>query len=312
MRQGAADFMYETGAITLGVVASLALAVTMASAGAKADDVSGPVAALSRYLDAYATQLTSVVASETYKQTFVHWPQTVSAPDGDGRSGIQMPRPAAGSVVEKRSRTLTASLVYLRPPGSTRWHGFRDLKSVDGFLLPPLPIQSLLAEGGEWALREAERYANTSHYYDVGDVPRALNTPTVALDLLSPRHNARWVARLRGQERLDGRTLQRLEFTERQTPSLLSAVVGPDQLAKVTALVEAQTGTMLQTRLEIASTKRTRLRTRVTVTYRFDPILGLNVPDRMDETYQSDDPEASMTMTGTATYASYRRLNAGR
>ena len=206
-------------------------------------------------------------------------------------------------------RKLTSDIAFLRLPGEGPWLGYRSVTHVDGRAVADRSdtrLQALLA-GGEAEWKRAIEIARESARFNLGS-PRTTNMPTLALELVHPRHQGRFAFRIEGHDRIDGRRLARIAFDETERPTLIRSPQGYDVAARGWVWVDEPTGRLFQSEVReraiMAPTPRL-FESIVKVTFREDATLGLLVPARMYETFAF----GSSTGQGDAHYANYRRFS---
>jgi hypothetical protein len=251
------------------------------------------LARLSLYLAEYEERMSAAVAEEEYDQLYEHW---VS------------PNPV--ELTEHRS--LKSDFVFLTVSGDLAWMGFRDTFAVDGEPIRDRDerLQRILSTGQADALTQAQHIARDNARYNLGPVTRTVNVPTFVLGLLQEKNRSRFRVRQNGTETVDRHVLIRLEFRETRRPTIIRSLEGGDQPATVTALVDADTGTVRRTVVEIAARARPPITTTITVEYREDPSMNMLVPHEMLESHVSPTlPGANgFRIVGKAVYRDYRRF----
>jgi hypothetical protein len=186
----------------------------------------------------------------------------------------------------------------------TLWLAFRDVVEVDGravrdrqerlrrlFLAPPAD-----------ALAQARAIAFESARYNIGDMVRTVNVPTLALEFLETAAQKRSRFRKVGEDTVDGARAWVVSFEERARPALIKTPRGQDVRTTGRAWIDPGTGRILKTELD-PQLERGRA-SRITTTYAPDERLRLWVPVEMKEVYGME----SRTLTGTATYTNFRRF----
>ena len=247
------------------------------NAGAQAPKIDEVMARVFAYVADYGAQLANVVVEETYRQR---------APRVRGPAQV---------------RTLRSdyALTWLGPGDG--WVGYRDTFEVDGLAVRGREerLRGLLESGATGqAARIAEQNARFNLRNDL--LPRTVNLPTFALDLLQPRYRARFSARRVGSEALDGRTVWRVEFRERDRPTIVRTPEGGDQPSRIEALVDPATGEIHQTTLSWE-----RVKGSIVVAYERVPGISVPVPVTMFERFMT---RGGDEISGDATYANYRRF----
>jgi hypothetical protein len=160
-------------------------------------------------------------------------------------------------------------------------------------------LQRLLSDG---AVGQAARIAEQNAQFNLGQhlISRNINVPTFALEMMSPRMRDRFRVRRTGADILDGRPGWLIEFREQKRLTFLRTPDGGDQPSRVVALVDMQTGEVLQTVLTVE-----RVKGSITVSYGHAPGIPVPVPIRMAERFVARSGEL---VNGDATYANFRQF----
>ena len=250
------------------------------------------LAQLTSYLAIYEQQMSAIVADEFYLQEHL-----IIEPDFD----------------RARTRILQSDYAFLRMPGELAWLGLRDTYAVDGVPIRERDarIEGILSSPSKNAIREARVIAEENARYNIGDLERTINIPTLAVGLLFPQHRQRFKFSLAGEETIDGRRLAKVDFLEHRRPSVIRTREGRDQPARGTVWLDASAGAVHRTLLEV-DTMRGRLiiTTQIVVDYARDERLGMLVPRQMVERYNQplDRTLRGFNIDATASYSNYRRF----
>jgi hypothetical protein len=251
------------------------LAVSVAAQTVRLDDV---VARLDTYLQGYGERLANVVAEESYRQWI------------EGQTNRRV-----------TARMLRSDFALMFTSARRRWVGYRDTFEVDGASVRDREerLSRLLSSGD---VRQAARIAEQNARFNLGNdlISRNINIPTFALEMMHPQVRARFRVRRTEADRLDDRPGWLIEFRERERPTLVRTPDGRDQATRVVALVDPQTGEVLQTVLTWE-----RVRGSITVSYGQVPGIPVPVPIRMTEHYDTHSDEI---VAGEATYANFRQF----
>jgi hypothetical protein len=287
---------------------TLALCASILPAAAQSSDLDRVLELAGRYLLDYERQLTAVVAEEQYDQ-WVEAGRTAST-TSTGRM-----RESASSVVGPSKRTLVSDFLMIRWPGDAAWFGFRDVLSVDGRPVRDREerLLKLFTQNPKDVLARADLIAAESARYNIGGVARNINVPTQALDFLHPRYRSRFGFRRGGTESIEGRTVLKVEFEEREKPYLISTLSGAGIPARGIAWIDPSDGVVMQTQLDLnIAESRMLLRSRITVSYRMEEGLGLRVPAELRERHEQSDPASRFgpptILNGRAVYNNFRRF----
>jgi len=275
------------------VEAAPAAAATREAAPSASGLARGPVrdaelatvmARASEFLEAYLRDFSSVVAEEEYLQSVTH-------------------HRASGDFSRKSVR-LRSDLLLLRTKSALDWTPFRDVFEVDGRPVRDREdrLRRLFLEHPDTALQEGARLTQESSRYNVGPEGRTLNTPTLGLFFLLPRHQSHIRYERIGEDTLEGVRVWRIGFEEVQGPTVISdARTGLDLPSKGELWIEPATGRVVKTlvRCEAAG-----FRDELIVIYRRSDTLGMWAPAEMKERYNS----GKVFVTGEAKYSQFRRF----
>jgi hypothetical protein len=195
----------------------------------------------------------------------------------------------------KEGRNVTSDLLLVRYPGSLLdLIVFRDVVSVDGTALPHHQehLLDLFQSDFVSAIGRANQIMTDSQEH----VPTILN-PLYAMAFLQPHYQSRFKIDEHGAEIGWPRRTKTLTFTETTTPTLLRAGIMReiDVPTRGTAWVEQDTGTVLQTELQIRHPEGV---TTIKTTFASDARLNLFLPATME----TKKPEAR------ARYGNFRRF----
>jgi hypothetical protein len=180
---------------------------------------------------------------------------------------------------------LVSDVLLVQVPGMTQWVPFRDVFKVDGKLIRDREdrLLDLFLDGSEDAVEQALSITKESARFNIGPVDRTINVPTLALFFVSDQNRSRFEFKEQGRETIDGLSAWKLEYRERGRPTLVRTHRGENLPAAGAFWLDPTTGAVLQTELR---TSGFGVRSKVVVTYTFEPTLGLRVPVEMVERYQ--------------------------
>jgi hypothetical protein len=235
------------------------------------------------YVRQFERDLGSVVAEELYHQDI--------RPAGAG-GGV---RQAGGTVL--RSDFL---LVQVEGQG---WLPFRDVFERDGKPLRDREdrLAALFLSNSRGAFDQARKIMAESARYNIGNVDRTVNLPTLPLLFLLPESRDRFVFTDGKPDPISpGRVLQ---FKETGSPTFVSTTGNRDLPVYGRFWIDEENGTVLRTEVHMVDTA---LEGHVFVTYEIDPGTGLRVPARMEERYRRQ--KDSNEVRGVATYSRFRKF----
>jgi hypothetical protein len=254
-----------------------ALAGAPPKAPPRLDDI---VAALHHYVHDYEDKLTLIVADESYLQRVYN---------------------NASKLPTQPTRQTESEVFFAFAPTSKQWLAVRDVKSVDGQAVPNRPdVASMLASAP--AKEVASTLKAYSSRYNLGNIYRNFNEPTLSLELFDTVHHEDLAFELKGLDAGSGVSLARLGFRERGVPTLIVDLDKHPVRSSGEVTVETATGRVRKIALkspidDVVSDLET--------TYGHDVKLDFWVPVEFLEHYTKD---ADEEIVCRATYTNFRRF----
>jgi hypothetical protein len=271
-----------------GIAGALVVAVT--NAAVAQTDVSALVDRASAYVESFQQKFGSVVAEERYEQKL-----------------RRIPNPTNTSVQQRggggpQETTLVSDFLLVEVQGEG-WLPFRDVFERDGKPVRDREarLATIFLNGGRNAFEQARAVMDEGARYNIGNINRNINAPTLALAFLSERHRRRFEFRL--GKRGDFYPGVEIEFRETARPTFVATTGGRDLPVKGRFWISESDGTVLRTELDAVDTS---VEAHITVTYEKDDGIGLFAPARMEERYRR--PRDPMEVQGVATYSRFRRF----
>jgi hypothetical protein len=259
------------------------LAVCAAPAPSSADDLEQLLERAARYATSFTQEFRSVISSERYQQV-----QTEP-----GR--------------RQRMRQLRSEVFFvtLDDGGSMT---VRSVEQVDGRPIPDSHNRVAAALGA--ARHESRRalrvLADEGARFNLGNITRNFSDPTLALLFATAERQPRFRFQQGARERIGDALTTRLDFVERQRPTLIHDGRSGAGLPVSGALYVGDDGRIWQTDLRVQST---RINATLRVHYTAEPRLGMLVPAAMDEEYLFDgDTGRSIRISCRAEYSNFRRF----
>lgn len=273
-------------------IAALATAIGLAFANTARAQVSFDqlLTRAGAYVDSFQRDFGSVVAEERYEQTLrrVLGSNTTSVQRGGGGP---------------TQTVLVSDFLLVQVPGEG-WLPFRDVFERDGKQVRDRQerLAALFLKGtSRSAFDQARAIMDEGARYNIGNVARNINMPTLPLPFLTASHRTRFSFKAGKREENDPGAV--IEFKETGRPTFISTTGGRDLPVSGRFWVDERDGTILRTELHAVDTG---VEAHITVTYEPDAGTGLRVPVRMEERYRrSRDP---MEVRGVATYSRFRRF----
>ena len=276
--------------LTSQVCAAAIVAILATAATAQPADVSALVDRASAYVERFQRNFGSVVAEERYEQKLRRVPNpTTTALQQRGGSGAA-------------ETTLVSDFLLVEVEGEG-WLPFRDVFERDGKPVRDREerLAKIFLKGDRDAFEQARAVMDEGARYNIGNINRNINTPTLPLAFLTARHRHRFEFKL--GKRDDSRPGVEIEFRETMRPTFVSTTGGRDLPVRGRFWIDEDDGTVLRTELDAIDTA---VEAHITVTYQKDDSIGLFAPARMEERYRR--PRDLMEVHGVATYSRFRRF----
>ena len=245
------------------------------------------VARVGAYVTEFYQHFGSVVAEERYEQAVRRAP---------GSSTTTVRRGDTGPV----ATTLVSDFLLVQVPGEG-WMPFRDVFERDGKQVRDREerLAKIFLSGSRESLDQARAIMNESARYNIGNVQRNINVPTLALVFFTDDQRPHFSIKV-GKSEDDGVVI---EFRETARPTFIKTANNRDIPVNGRLWVDEQDGTIHKTELHAVDSN---VEAHITVTYSLDAGLGVWVPSRMDERYRAG--RDSSEVRGTATYSRFRRF----
>lgn len=279
----------------LTVIAMLAAAALLpASRVSQAEAVRGR---LHEYLTRYQIEIGTLVAEERLQQ----WPMKQRLLN-NGAITPDLVRDVS------RIKVLESEVAFVSLPGNAGWLGYRDVRRVGARAVRRKgpSLEDLLRATSDDAHERAMLLLLESARHNLG-APRTINLPSLPLELLHQRHQARYVIETSGSDRLADCQALRLDLVETARPTVIQRPEGGDMPTRISAWAEPETGRLCRAEVRIRDARLgvPDFTAMVTVEFAHNPSLDLTVPTRMKEVFFI--PQRSRG-EGEATYANYRRF----
>ncbi len=244
------------------------------------------------YVAAYEREFAGVVAEEAYVQ---------HAATGSRFDSL-------GHLLRGNSkdRDLKSDLLLVRPEGSNRWLQFRDVYEVDGRAVRDRTdrLAKLFLQPSSSTSKQVSKINEESSRYNIGSIVRNVNVPMLALAVLQPGNQYRFVFNHVEQPDVPvAIDTWKVAFREMASGTMIRGAGDQDMPVEGHFLVEAASGRVRFTSL--VAQNRT-VHAKIDVAYAEDAKLGLLVPQEMTESYTQTADGA--TVEGHATYSNFRRF----
>jgi hypothetical protein len=273
-----------------GALLAAVFVVTLADASPAQTDVSALVDRASAYVENFQQSFGSVVAEERYEQRLRRVPSaTNTSVQQRGGPGPQ-------------ETTLVSDFLLVEVKGEG-WLPFRDVFERDGRPVRDREarLATIFLKGGRDAFEQARAIMDEGARYNIGNINRNINMPTLPLAFLTERHRHRFEFKLGKRDEADPGL--EIEFRETARPTFVATTGGRDLPVRGRFWISEADGTVLRTELDAVDTG---VDAHITVTYQKDDGIGMFVPARMEERYRR--PRDPMEVHGVATYSRFRRF----
>jgi hypothetical protein len=247
-------------------------------------------------------QLSAIVAEEAYRQ------ELRTTLDSSIRP-FSRPR-----------RALRSDLLLVNAAPEQRYVEFRDVFEVDGVPVRDRSdrLTALFLEPLEKRRSRLAAIIAESARYNIGDIPRNINTPLLTLSFLLPESQSRfrfrrvqpWEPRLvaTAMDHLAESAIFRVttemwvvEFRETRRPTVIRTNERGDFPASGRFWLDPDTGAVLMSELQMDNQK---INATINVSYQSEPLLGFLVPLEMRERYQVP----GVVVDGRASYGKFRQF----
>jgi hypothetical protein len=293
-------------AVVLGL-AALAL-LTGTPAAQSEPSVDELIDRMGAYLRDYEMLLTSIVADEEFRQRVVEDEAAVADRGGD-IGGVSY------GTRTNTSQTMNSEVSFVRLPGGGDWLGFREVKTINGRPVETkgANIPALLASDVE-PRAKAQAVADAGAKYNLG-LPRTVNVPTAALEIIHPSHRQAFAYRLQGRDTVNRTRTMVVSFIETGRPTIMREPQGIDLISSGRIWLEPASGTIWKVEWVYQKEKRDSSAgppPRLIVDFAPHKELGMMVPIAMQEVFGAWTLGSNASKVargeGRATYRNFRRF----
>jgi hypothetical protein len=242
----------------------------------------------------YHKRFTVLVAEERYVQ----------------RVGPERPAtPDSPSPLLRQERHLTSDYVLLNDfAGANSWVGVREVLEVDG---EPVTadrerLRAILEDTTQPLMSRIRALADQQARYNLGDLYRTINIPTLPLEFLLPDRQSRFRFKHTGSRSVQDRPVWVVSFDERERPTIIRTPEGRDITSSGSFWIDPANGAVLRSELRTGQVPGRPLSTIILVSYTYNKRFDMLLPDDMNELYLT----GHTRIEGHATYSNYRRWEA--
>jgi hypothetical protein len=281
---------FDLGSLTGRAGLALILAGA-ATAGAQAEEgasrrerMTALVASVGVYVEHFQAGMEGAVLDESYVQLLRQ--PCCREPRRPGEDPLLAWDGTKSAVVRRGllvRRQLKSEVLLVRIAGGLRV-GYRDVYEVDGKRIQDRSerVRRLFLSGSDESALALGRIAAESARFNLGQMQRTTNLPTLPLLYLVPAMHPRLYFSRGGDEEVDGAKTTILEFREDASPTLAASATGVDMPARGRAWVEPATGRIRRIELRYSAGARRVM----TVWFREDSRVDFLAPARMWEWYE--------------------------
>ena len=265
----------------LGACFALSTAAQLvAQAPAVKTSLKAVMAAAAKYVDAYNPKMQNVLADEVAVQR-------VAGPDGS----------------EIATRTTRADFFLTYIPVDSTFIAVRDVRDVDGHAVDdPNNIRVMMERAPVW--RIVSVIAEKNSRFNIGNITRTFNEPTLALLTLTKKHVDRFTFD-RAAVSAESAPRVTIRFKEDKRPPLVAGTNGAPAFSNGEMVIDAASGRVEQTNFQFVLGTITA---RIETVYAEDAKLKLWVPSVMRETYAQTAKGFEQTINCVSTYTNYRKF----
>lgn len=215
-----------------------------------------------------------------------------------------------GPIITRRQILSDILMVQSR---DQQWVAFRDVAVVDGRQIRDRSdrVRDLFLSKGPNRLAQLREITEESARYNLGNVRRTVNIPTLTLSFMRRADQWRYQYRRLRDETIEDRTCRVLSFVEKARPTLIGTANSGDIPIEGRIWLDAGNGRVMRTELRFdrGGERRVLIRT----DFRAEPGLGVLVPLRMWEWYEGVDQLGrrggdKTLVQALATYSGLRRF----
>jgi VWFA-related protein len=268
---------------------------------------------LADYAERFEREIAAVVAEERYVQVIHPWRGNPSGPQGEPALAWREPGDKGkqgGPIISRRQLLSDVVMVQLK---DRQWLSYRDVAEVDGSPVRDRTdrVRDLLLSKAADRDDQFRRINAESARYNLGDLRRDVNLPTVTLSLLRRLHQPRFQFKRAKDETVDGRPCRVLTYQEKVRPTLIGTPNSGDIFIYGRVWLDQADGRARRTELRFERRSQGRSYIRVD----FQPFEGLAilVPALMWEWHEGADQLGRIggdvtVIQGSATYSKIRRF----
>ncbi|HYR86704.1 MAG TPA: hypothetical protein VE422_21635 [Terriglobia bacterium] len=255
------------------LTALLVLAAPSQSQGSP--EIIGLLQRATEYVTQYEAELGNLIGSEEYVQNAVWLARTLGG--------------AYPTVAKRLQRRVSSDFLIIQV--GEEWAALRKGNRVDGLKVkePEPAFEDAFDDSPEANHKRLVAMKAESTRYNIGDIIRETNLPTLALKILRKNEISRFAFERAGSSKIEGIQTQAVRFREQTGPTLVRGGNGELLYSNGTVWIEPETGQVVRTEFNVENQyPSSRIKARIVVTYAAGRNLKLLLPTVMDEHYESE------------------------
>ena len=208
-----------------------------------------------------------------------------------------------------RERSLKSDYILVPDfAGANTWLGVRDVLEIDGepVTTDRTQVRELLEDTSRPLASRLRALADQQAKYNIGDLYRTINVPTLPLVFLLPDRQPRFRFKHTGETTFQDTRVWIVSYEEKERPTIIKTPEGGDVMASGSFWIDPATGAVLRTELRAGQTPGRPLHSLILVGYAYNSRFEMLLPDDMNELYLT----GRSRIEAHATYSNYRRWEA--
>ena len=208
-----------------------------------------------------------------------------------------------------RERTLKSDYILVPDfAGTNTWLGVREVLEMDGEKVTTdrERLRALLEDTSRPLPSRIRALADLQAKYNIGDLYRTINVPTLPLVFLLPDRQPRFRFKHTGTATVRDTPVWVVSYEEKDHPTIIKTPEGHDIPSSGSFWIDPDTGAILRTELRAGQVPGRPLRTIILVGYTYNSRFEMLLPDDMNELYLT----GRTRIEAHATYTNYRRWEA--
>jgi hypothetical protein len=208
-----------------------------------------------------------------------------------------------------RERNLKSDYILVPDfAGANTWLGVRDVLEIDGEPVTSdrARLRDLLEDTSRPLASRLRALSDQQARYNIGDLYRTINVPTLPLVFLLPDRQPRFRFKHTGETTYRDTPVWIVSYEEKDRPTIIKTPEGADVTSSGSFWIDPVTGAVLRTELRAGQTPGRPLHSLILVGYAYNSRFEMLLPDDMNELYLT----GRSRIEAHATYSNYRRWEA--